>query len=256
MRIISIINLKGGCGKTTTAAAMAEILVVRHGKRVILLDNDKQGNASRLYQRYNQNSRRGTLDMIHSRSIIGNIMETGIEGLSLIPCNYYMKQAEIEILMDSRTTQHDRYREALAQVEGEYDYCIIDNPPDIGMNVVNALSASQEVIIPINLDNYSLDGLEMLMEQVRSISRLNPNMEEVWGLVTDYERSATSESAEKWLREQPHFKVFSQHIRHSRKAKDATFYHRSVVAHSPRSGAALDYRRFVDEYLRRAGDGI
>ncbi len=256
MKTISIINLKGGCGKTTTAAAMAEILVVRHGKRVILLDNDKQGNASRLYQKYNQSSRRGAPDMIRSRNISGNIMETGIEGLSLIPCNYYMEQAELEILTDPGTRQHDRYREALAQVEGGYDYCIIDNPPDIGMNVVNALSVSQEVIIPINLDNYSIDGLEMLVDQVTSIRRLNPDMELVGCLVTDYERSATSEAAEEWIREHPQFKVFTQHIRHSRQAKDATFYHRSVVAHSPRSGAALDYRRFVDEYLRRAGDGI
>lgn len=256
MKTISIINLKGGCGKTTTAAAMAELLAVRHGKRVLLLDNDKQGNVSRLYQRYNQNSRRGAPDMVRSRSASGNIMGTGIERLNLIPCNYYMEQSEIEILTDSRTTQHDRYREALEQVAEQYDYCIIDNPPDIGMNVVNALSASQEVIIPINLDNYSLDGLEVLMEQVASIRQLNPEMELAGCLVTDYERSATSEAAVERIRERPDLRLFAQHIRHSRQAKDATFYHQSVVMHSIRCGAAQDYRKWVEEYLRRTGDAI
>lgn len=157
MRIISIINLKGGCAKTTTAVSMAELLATRHGKRVLLLDNDKQGNASRLYKRYSQGSRQGAQNMIRSRSVSGNIMDTGIEGLSLIPCNYYMEQAALEILKDPSTRQHDRYREALGQAAEDYDYCIIDNPPDIGINVVNALIASQEVIIPINLDNYLYD---------------------------------------------------------------------------------------------------
>ena len=215
MRIISIINLKGGCAKTTTAVSMAELLATRHGKRVLLLDNDKQGNASRLYKRYSQGSRQGAQNMIRSRSVSGNIMDTGIEGLSLIPCNYYMEQAALEILKDPSTRQHDRYREALGQTAEDYDYCIIDNPPDIGINVVNA-------------------GC----------------------LVTDYERSATSEAAEEWIRARPQFKLFKQHIRHSRQAKDATFYHQSVITHSVRSGAAQDYKKFVEEYLGRAGDGI
>lgn len=256
MKTISIINLKGGCAKTTTAVSMAEILAMRYGKRVLLLDNDKQGNASRLYKQYNQRNRSGAPDMIRSRKTEGNIIKTEYENLSLIPCNYYMEQAEMEIITNTKERQHDRYREALSLVEEDYDYCIIDNPPDIGISVVNALIASQEVIIPINLDNYSIDGLEMLVNQVRSISRLNPKMQLAGCLVTDYEKSVTSEAAEEWLRERPQFKLYSQHIRHSKKAKDATFYHQSVVGHSARSGAAQDYKRFVEEYLRRAGDGI
>ena len=148
MKTISIANLKGGVYKTTTAVSMAELMAGRYKKKVLLMDNDKQGNASRLFRLYNPESFRGAPDMIKSREAKKNMIQTENQNITVIPCNYYMEQSVMDLRCDSASRQHDRYREALASVTDIFDYCIIDNPPDLGLNVVNALVASQEIIIP------------------------------------------------------------------------------------------------------------
>ncbi len=169
MKTISIANLKGGVHKTTTAVSMAELIADRYQKKVLLLDNDKQGNASRLFRLYNPESLRGAPDMIKTREARKNMVQTENQNLSIIPCNYYMEQAVLDLQNDRASKQHNRYKEALDSVGDIFDYCIIDNPPDLGLNVVNALVASQEIIIPLHLDDYSMDGLDMLVEQIMSM---------------------------------------------------------------------------------------
>lgn len=252
MKVLSIINLKGGCAKTTTAVSMAELLATTYKKRVLLIDNDKQGNASRLYKLYNPDSTQGTPNVLKTGRIQGDVFKREDMSIWVMPCNYYMEFSVITIRDDRKSKQHDRYRKALEEVKEDFDYCIIDNPPDLGMNVVNALVASQEVIIPLNLDNYSLDGLEMLVGQIDRIKLLNPDAKLAGCLITDYERSRTSEAAEGWIRKKSGIPVFEQRIRHSNKVKDSTFYHQTVIKHSIRSGAAQDYKKFVSEYIRRS----
>ena len=155
---------------------------------------------------------------------------------------------------DQDHAQHDRYKTALGEVAGEYDYCIIDNPPDLGMNVINAMVATHEIIIPVCLDAYSLDGLEELVEQINQVKALNRKARIAGVLITDYEKSDTSEAAESWLRAKSGCPVFSQKIRHSTKAKDATFYHQTPTRYSVRSGAAQDYKAFVAEYVQKFGN--
>ena len=163
MKVVSIINLKGGVGKTTTAAIMAESLAETYHKRVLLFDNDKQGNISRLFDLYNGDIVPGACVALKSRVLVpGTIQKTAIPGVDLVNSNYFMELVENEIRADQESPQHDRYKAALAAVAGEYDYCIVDNPPDLGINVINAIVATDEVIIPVNLDGYSLDGLEEL----------------------------------------------------------------------------------------------
>lgn len=164
MRVISIINLKGGVAKTTTAVSMAELLAEgdkrrkRPGSRVLLFDNDKQGNASRLFEVYRREEEAEACRIIKTGRIVGNIRDTREKNLDIIPCNYFMELAELEIKAEKNRAQHDRYKHALEEVAGQYDYCIIDNPPDLGMNVINAMVATDEIIIPVCLDAYSLDG--------------------------------------------------------------------------------------------------
>lgn len=177
MKVVSIINLKGGVGKTTTAAIMAESLAETYNKRVLLFDNDKQGNISRLFDLYNGDIVPGACVALKSRVLVpGTIQKTAIPGVDLVNSNYFMELAENEIRADQESPQHDRYKAALAAVAGEYDYCIVDNPPDLGINVINAIVATDEVIIPVNLDGYSLDGLEELAAQVKNIRALNPKV--------------------------------------------------------------------------------
>lgn len=259
MKTISIINMKGGVAKTTTAVSMAELLAEgdkrrkRKGCRVLLLDNDKQGNASRLFGVYDREKEAEACRIIKTGHSAGNILGTKEEKLDIIPCNYYMELAELEIKADQNHAQHDRYMTALNEVSGLYDYCIIDNPPDLGMNVINAMVASDEIIIPVRLDSYSLDGLIELTDQIDQIKALNPKAFIAGILIVDYERSDTSEAAETWLRTAGGYLVFQCRIRHSRKVTDATFYQQTPMKYSVRSGASQDYKSFMDEYIRKFG---
>lgn len=106
---------------------------------------------------------------------------------------------------------------------------------------------------PVCLDAYSLDGLEELVEQINQIRALNPKTRLAGVLITDYEKSDTSEAAESWIRAKSGCPVFSQKIRHSKKAKDATFYRLTPLHYSIRSGAAQDYKAFAAEYVQKFG---
>lgn len=264
MKIVSVINLKGGCAKTTTAVSMAELLAEgdkkrkRPGSRVLLFDNDKQGNASRMFEVYNRDQEAEACRIMRTGHMGENSIRrvSGIaedEKLDVIPCNYFMELAELAVKADQDHAQHDRYKTALGEVAGEYDYCIIDNPPDLGMNVINAMVATDEIIIPVWLDSYSLDGLEELTEQINNIRALNPSARLAGCLITDYEKTETAEAAELWLRCKSGVPVFKTKIRHSRKAKDATIYKMSPGRYSPRSGIAQDYKAFVREYVNIYG---
>ena len=236
MKTVAIINLKGGVAKTTTAVSLAELLAEgdkrrkRPGSRVLLFDNDKQGNASRIFGAYEREQEAGACRIIKTGRIAGNIRDTEVENMDIVTCNYFMELAELEIKAD-----------------------IIDNPPDLGMNVINAMVAADEIIIPICLDAYSLDGLEELVEQINQIRALNPKTRLAGVLITDYEKSDTSEAAESWIRAKSGCPVFSQKIRHSKKAKDATFYRLTPLHYSIRSGAAQDYKAFAAEYVQKFG---
>lgn len=255
MKTISIINLKGGVGKTTTAVSLAEYLMAgdektkRPGSRVLLFDNDRQGNASRLYSQYSPDEEAEACRILKTGKIEGNIRQTAENNLDLIPCNYFMELAELEIKADAVHSQHERYKKALAAAAPQYDYCIIDNPPDLGINVINAMAATDEIIIPVWLDSYSLDGLEELTEQIAHIRALNPKAHLAGCLITDYEKTETAEAAETWLRNRSGCPVFETKIRHSKKAKDATIYKMAPGRYSIRSGIAQDYKAFVREYV-------
>ncbi|MBQ6994984.1 MAG: ParA family protein [Lachnospiraceae bacterium] len=262
MKIISIVELKGGTGKTTTAVTLAELLAEgdkkrkRPGSRVLLFDNDKQGNASKLFEVYERENEAPACKILKTGRIAGNIRSTKEPNLDIIPCNYYMELAELEVKADQEHAQHDRYKTALEEVSEHYDFCVIDNPPDLGMNVINTLVATDEIIIPVNLDSYSLDGLEEMVEQINQIRALNPKAKIAGVLITDYEKTDTSEAAEIWLREKSGCLVFEQKIRHSKKAKDATIYKMTPCHYSNRSSVAQDYKRFVDEYVGYYGHDL
>lgn len=248
MKTIAVINLKGGVGKTTTVLALAWLLAEKKGKRVLILDNDKQGNASRTMGVYDTSEPGGAVETIQDGVARGHIQNVA-KNIDIITCNLYMEDAERKILTQKSGIQYDRYKKALQEVNQEYDYCIIDNPPDIGVAVVNALVAADSVIIPVNLDNWALDGLEELADQIAQIRQINPKMKRPKVLVTNYEKSKTSEAALLWLKKKSGQKLYRTVIRHSKAAKDSTIYHKPVPEYSIRSGAGQDYKRLAEEVL-------
>lgn len=186
MKTISIINLKGGVAKTLTAVNMAHILATVHNKRFLLVDNDKQGNTSKAFWVHSYDAK-SLSDVMTARRIDIHevIRKTRFENIDVLPANMTMIRANLEVMMDSTRPQQTRLRAALATVAGEYDYCIIDNAPDINISTINALVASDDVIIPIKIDKYAFDGLAELKEQIEDTrDDLNPRF--AAGRVSDY----------------------------------------------------------------------
>lgn len=150
MKTISIINLKGGVAKTLTADNMAHILAEFHNKRVLLVDNDKQGNTSKAFGVHSYDDK-SLSDIMTTRRIDPweVIKKTRFANIDVLPANMTLIRANMEVMMDSTRPQQTRLRDALNVIATEncYDYCIIDNAPDINISTINALVASDDVII-------------------------------------------------------------------------------------------------------------
>lgn len=253
MKTISVINLKGGVAKTLTAGSMAHILAVFYNKRVLLVDNDKQGNTSKAFGVHSYDEK-SISDILTARRIDPHevIKRTRYENIDVIPANMTLIHANLEVLMDSNRPQQTRLRAALDPIAGEYDYCIIDNAPDINISTINALVASDDVIIPIKIDEYAFDGLAELKEQIENTrDDLNPRLRLAGCLITCFQRTDADRQGEEWLKSQPQYPVFDTHIRYSEKVTESTFAKTPIVEYSRRSGAAMDYITFVREYLGR-----
>ena len=248
MRVIVNINMKGGCGKTTTTVNMAHILATDYNKRVLAIDNDKQGNLSKACGVWGYD-KTSLADVMTGAEDIRNVIQTtGTELLHVIPANMHLLTANLEVIKNEEIEQASILRNALAQIESEYDYCIIDCPPDINISVINALVAADEVIIPIKIDGYAFDGMGELEQQIENAKKLNPKLKFRGCLVTMYYNRDVCKQGEEWLQNQ-RYPVFNTHIRRTEKADEVTFTTLSLMEYSPRSGAARDYKAFVKEYL-------
>ena len=256
MKILSIINLKGGVAKTISAVSIAYILAAERGKKVLLVDNDKQGNTSKMLNRHGY-GRKGIEHIMTERipNMAAVIQQTDYKGLDIIPANMTLINANLAVQLDQRRPQHDRIKKALEKVADRYDFCIIDNAPDINISTINALVASDYVMIPVTIDDFALDGLAELTEQIKNTKEdLNPGLRLLGCFVTQY---ATGSDADRqgsdFLREMGE-PVFTQSIRRSEKVKPATFARIPVPLYSTRSAAAADYRKLVTEFMERSGE--
>lgn len=258
MRIVSIINLKGGVGKTTTAINMAMILAHLYKKRVLLIDNDIQANMTLYFKMLDYN--RDSIDSIYRLESVNMddiIRCTYAYGstcrdyvLDIVPSNMNMDVSITELLKSESQDQIHRLRNALNQVSAQYDFCIIDNPPSIGMNVLNALACTNDIIIPIKLDKSAMDGMEELYVLAGEMAEFNENISSIKSLVTMFYKSTEMIAGEMVLH-QSQYDVFNTHIRYSRRVDSGSFEQngKGLLSYSPRSAACIDYKRFVKEYL-------
>ena len=252
MKVLSIINLKGGVAKTISSVNMAHILATVHGFKVLLIDNDKQGNASKILNRHSYDNK-GTAEVMTERGVDMTevIQHTDYDGLDIITANMNLLTANLEVMLDQQRPQQIRFKKALEAVKGQYDYCIIDNAPDINISTINALVASTDVMVPITIDDFAIDGLAELKAQIDNTREdLNPDLKFCGCFVTQYDRSNEADTQGEEFLKTLEYPVFNTHIRKTPKMKPSTFAREPIIDYSPRCGASADYKALVEEWLK------
>lgn len=248
-KIIAFCNQKGGVGKTTTATTMAAALQTK-GYKVLLVDADPQGNATDTYRAEIKGT--ATLyDLLFENEAINECVQKKEHGL-IVAADPLLKEAGKHLDGVSGTY---RLRERLRPVRDDFDFILIDTPPTIGTLLINALTAADEVIIPVTADRYGVQGLAQLQETIADIQKYtNPDLKVAGLLMVKYTwRVRLSREIHKSLKEiADMFEtiVFKSTIRESTKTREAQTAQMSLFEYAPKSTTALDYIEFVDEYLK------
>ena len=254
MRITAILNLKGGVAKTTTAVNMAAILARDYQSRVLLIDADSQCNTTEFF---GADPTDGNLAGLlrhakdHTDPVIlaaDCIQHTRFQNVDILPGDESLMDMDLS-QVKLGTANANVLRSLAGVVAGLYDYILIDCPPAFNAASAAALIAADDVIIPIKLDAFSLRGMGNLMRQIKNMSKINPNLCLAGILPTMWYRSPQIIDAAVQLK-QSMLPVF-HHIRRSNKVDDMTFRQDALIITSPNSGAAVDYRRFVQEYVEQ-----
>lgn len=185
-KVISIVNQKGGVGKTTTAVNLAAGLG-RQGCKVLLIDIDPQGNSTSGYGLNKRDVRLSSYDVLTKAAKIADAtVVTEFEGVSLVPSNMDLAGAEIEMI--DLPKRESLLKAALSLVRGRYDYVLLDCPPSLGLITLNALTASDTVLVPIQCEYYALEGLSQLMSTIRLVrQKYNPLLDLEGVLLTMYD---------------------------------------------------------------------
>lgn len=255
MKTISVINLKGGVGKTISAINIAYVLAELHNARVLLIDNDKQGNTSKFFGVHSYDDPSLTdLLTVKGFDIKQVINRTNYTRLDVIPTNMTLLRANKEILMDTSRVQQTRLAKALKAVESTYDYCIIDNAPDLSMNVINALVASDDVLIPIKVDNFAFDGMDQIAEQIENVRDFNADLKITGCFITMYQQNMVNLQGNERLKRQNQVPLFATKIRKTVKVDETTYTGKPLQMYAKNSTAARDYVELVNEYLTRFCD--
>ena len=202
MKTIAIINMKGGCAKTTTSVNMGYILAEDYDKKVLIIDNDKQGNLSKACGVWNDEAP-SFADVLTGDKTLTDVMQLGANGnIAVVPANMTLLTANLEVIKNEEIDQVTILSKELEKVKDVFDYCIIDCPPDINISVINALVAADEVIIPIKIDGYAFDGMKELEEQINNAKQLNPKLKFRGCLVTMFYNRDVCRQGEESLQNQ------------------------------------------------------
>ena len=250
-RVLAIANQKGGVGKTTTSVNLAASLAATQ-RRVLLVDIDPQGNATMGCGIDKMNLERSACDvLLNDATAADSIVSAPEGGFAILPGNDDLTLAEVQLLQE--IGRELRLRKALAPVLGMYDFILIDCPPSINMLTVNALTAADGVLIPMQCEYYALEGLTALLTTIDQVrDSVNPNLE-VYGLLrTMFDpRNNLANAVSAQLHEHFGEKVYRTIIPRNVRLAAAPSFGRPVLLHDRHSRGALAYLALAGEIIRR-----
>ena len=251
--IIGIANQKGGVGKTTTAINLAACLTTELHKRVLLIDLDPQANATSGLGLNKDSGRSIYRVLLREKTLSEQISKTAYEQLDIVPGEVDLAGAEVEIAQ----AQHPILclRQSLANTMDSlvYDYILIDCPPSLGILTMNALAASDSLVIPMQCEYYAMEGLSLVNDLVRRVrENANPNLVIEGILMTMYDmRTKLSHQVVDEVKRHFGSLVYNTYIPRSTRLAEAPSHGKAVVDYDPRSSGAIAYQQLAQEFVER-----
>jgi chromosome partitioning protein len=251
-RVIAVASQKGGVGKTTTAISLASCLA-QESRRVLVVDVDPQGNASSGLGVNGNDKPNSVYEVLLGEVPIREaITPTALANLDLVPSGQRLAGAEIELVsIDGR---EQRLRDAVSQVGEEYDYILIDCPPSLGLMTINALTAADSVLIPLQCEYLALEGLTQLIGAIRRVQEhLNPGLRIEGVLLTMFDArlnlsQQVADEARRFFSDRVYRSVIPRNV----KLSEAPSFGKPIVLYDPHSTGAESYRELAREVLEHA----
>ena len=248
-RIISIANQKGGVGKTTTAVNVGTMLA-KKGKKVMLIDCDPQGNATSGLG-IDKDSEYSLYDvLINEVDIKQTLQDTCLSNLKICPANMNLAGAEVELV--NQMSREQRMKSSLEGVKDEFDFILIDCPPSLGLVTLNAFTASDSVLIPVQCEYFALEGLGQLLNTINLVKKhLNKSLEIEGAVLTMYDiRTNLSNQVVKEVKKYFGDKVYKTVIPRNIKLSEAPSYGMPIMLYDGKSKGARCYEKLTKEILK------
>ena len=249
-KMIAIGNQKGGVGKTTTTVNLGAALASL-GQKVLIIDSDSQGNATS-----GLGIERGSVEnslyeiLVNEVEMKPVILKTSFEGLDIVPSNIQLAAAELELV--GVKNRELRLKNAVAEIRDDYDYILVDCPPSLGQLAINAFTASDTILIPVQAEYYALEGLTQLLNTIRLVQRSYNRNFRIEGVLITMLDARTNlgfevvEEVKKYFQEKVYKTVIPRNIRLS----EAPSFGQSVIEYDPRSRGAEMYLELAKEVIK------
>lgn len=249
-KVISVANQKGGVGKTTTAVNLSALLA-KKGKKVLLIDTDPQGNATSGVGVEKTVSFSVYDVLVDDVEIENTIQMTELQNLEVCPSNINVAGAEVQLV--SKESREYKLKEKIDKIKDQYDYIIIDCPPSLGLVTLNAFTASNSVLIPVQCEYYALEGLGQLINTINIVKkRLNKDLTIEGALLTMYDaRTNLSSQVAKEVKNYFEDRVYKTVIPRNVKLSEAPSYGMPICMYDSRSKGSRCYDKFAKEFIKK-----